>query len=242
MESLVGKTALITAAAQGIGRATVEAFAEAGATVIATDIDAEKVAELRGDRVEIHRLDVLDSAAVAELVRSLGRIDVLFNCAGVVHNGTLLDSTDHDLDFAFDLNVKAMVRTIRAVLPEMLERRNGCIINMASVASSVKDVPSRFAYSTTKAAVVGLTKSVAADYVAQGIRCNAICPGTVDSPSLQERLRAGGNYEAARGAFIARQPIGRIGRPEEIADLALYLATATYTTGQIHVIDGGWVN
>jgi 2-keto-3-deoxy-L-fuconate dehydrogenase len=240
MESLVGKTALITAAAQGIGRATVEVFAKAGAKVIATDIDAEKVAELRGDRVDTHRLDVLDSAAVAELVGSLGRIDVLFNCAGVVHNGTLLEATDRDLDFAFDLNVKAMVRTIRAVLPGMLERRDGCIINMASVASSVKGVPSRFAYSTTKAAVVGLTKSVAADYVAQGIRCNAICPGTVDSPSLQERLRAGGDYEAARAAFIARQPIGRIGRPEEIADLALYLAMATYTTGQIHVIDGGW--
>jgi 2-keto-3-deoxy-L-fuconate dehydrogenase len=242
MESLAGKTALITAAGQGIGRATVEAFAAAGARVIATDIDNAKLADLAADRVETHRLDVLDSATVASLIGGLGRIDVLFNCAGVVHNGTLLEATDADLDFAFNLNVKAMVRTIRAVLPGMLERRDGAIINMSSVASSVKGVPSRFAYSATKAAVIGLTKSVAADYVAQGIRCNAICPGTVDSPSLQERLRAGGDYEATRKAFIARQPIGRIGRPEEIAELALYLATATYTTGQIHVIDGGWVN
>jgi 2-keto-3-deoxy-L-fuconate dehydrogenase len=242
MASLAGKTALITAAAQGIGRATVEAFVTAGAQVIATDIDAGKLADLAGDSVETHRLDVLDGAAVAGLIGDLGRIDVLFNCAGVVHNGSLLEATDEDLDFAFNLNVRAMVRTIRATLPGMLERRNGAIINMASVASSVKGVPSRFVYGATKAAVIGLTKSVAADYVAQGVRCNAICPGTVDSPSLQGRLRAGGDYEAARAAFIARQPIGRIGRPEEIADLAVYLATATYTTGQIHVIDGGWVN
>jgi 2-keto-3-deoxy-L-fuconate dehydrogenase len=242
MERLAGKTALITAAAQGIGRASVEAFARAGARVIATDIDAGKLGDLAGEGIETHRLDVLDGAAVAEMIGGLGRIDVLFNCAGTVHNGTLLEATDEDLDFAFNLNVKAMVRTIRAVLPGMLERRDGAIINMASVASSVKGVPSRFVYGATKAAVVGLTKSVAADYVAQGIRCNAICPGTVDSPSLQQRLRAGGDYEATRAAFIARQPIGRIGRPEEIADLAVYLATASYTTGQIHVIDGGWVN
>jgi 2-keto-3-deoxy-L-fuconate dehydrogenase len=242
MASLAGKTALITGAAQGIGRATVDAFVTAGAQVIATDIDAGKLADLAGDSVETHRLDVLDGAAVAGLIGDLGRIDVLFNCAGVVHNGSLLEATDEDLDFAFNLNVRAMVRTIRAALPGMLERRDGAIINMASVASSVKGVPSRFVYGATKAAVIGLTKSVAADYVAQGVRCNAICPGTVDSPSLQGRLRAGGDYEATRAAFIARQPIGRIGRPEEIADLAVYLATATYTTGQIHVIDGGWVN
>ncbi|WP_419760300.1 SDR family oxidoreductase [Acidisoma sp.] len=240
MGSLTGKTALITAAAQGIGLASVEAFVTAGARVIATDIDDGKLAALEGS-AETHRLDVLDGAAVTRLIEGLGRIDVLFNCAGVVHNGTVLEATDDDLDFAFNLNVKAMVRTIRAVLPGMLERRDGVIINMASVASSVKGVPSRFVYGATKAAVVGLTKSVAADYVAQGVRCNAICPGTVDSPSLQQRLRAGGDYEATRAAFIARQPIGRIGRPEEIADLAVYLATATYTTGQIHVIDGGWV-
>ena len=242
MGSLAGKTALITAAAQGIGRASVEAFVHAGARVIATDIDAGKLADLAGDSIETYRLDVLDGAAVESLIGGLGTIDVLFNCAGVVHNGTVLEATDEDLDFAFNLNVKAMVRTIRAVLPGMLQRRDGVIINMASVASSVKGVPSRFVYGATKAAVVGLTKSVAADYVAHGIRCNAICPGTVDSPSLQQRLQAGGNYEATRAAFIARQPIGRIGRPEEIADLAVYLATATYTTGQIHVIDGGWVN
>jgi len=158
----------------------------------------------------------------------------------VVHAGSVMEASEKDLDFAFDLNVKAMARTVRAVLPGMLERRDGAIINMASVASSVKGVPNRFAYGVTKAAVIGLTKSIAADYVAHGVRCNAICPGTVDSPSLHDRLRAQGDYEAARKAFIARQPIGRIGTPEEIADLVLYLAQATYTTGQIHVIDGGW--
>jgi len=238
---LNGKTVLITAAAQGIGRASAEAFAAAGAQVIATDVNESKLADVAGrERIDIHRLDVLDSGAVDGVIGRIGPIDVLFNCAGVVHSGTILECSDRDLDFALDLNVKAMVRTIRAVLPGMLERRDGVIINMASVASSVKGVPNRFAYSASKAAVIGLTKSVAADYVAQGIRCNAICPGTVDSPSLQDRLRAGGDYEAARAAFVARQPIGRIGQPNEIADLVLYLATATYTTGQILVIDGGW--
>ncbi len=169
-----------------------------------------------------------------------GPIDVLFNCAGFVHNGTVLDCTEADWDFAFDLNVKSMFRTIAAFLPGMLSKGEGCIINMASVASSIKGVPSRFAYSTTKAAVIGLTKSVAADYVAKGIRCNAICPGTIESPSLEDRLRALGDYEKARAAFIARQPIGRIGKPEEIADLSVYLATATPTPpGRSHVIDGG---
>ncbi|WP_092500097.1 SDR family oxidoreductase [Faunimonas pinastri] len=241
MGTLSGKVALITAAAQGIGRSTAEAFAAAGARVIATDINEGKLAELDGlPGVETRRLDVLDRGAVESLFREIGPIDVLFNCAGVVHNGTILECSESDLDFAFDLNVKAMVGTIKAVLPGMLERGDGTIINMASVASSVKGVPSRFAYSASKAAVIGLTKSVAADYVSRGIRCNAICPGTVESPSLQDRLRAGGDYEGARAAFIARQPIGRIGQPDEIAQLALYLATATYTTGQIHVIDGGW--
>ncbi|MBE7249167.1 MAG: SDR family oxidoreductase, partial [Actinomycetospora chiangmaiensis] len=167
-------------------------------------------------------------------------VDVLFNCAGVVQGGTILEMPDADLDVALDLNVKAMIRTIRAVLPGMVERRDGAIINMASVASSVKGVPNRFAYGLTKAAVIGLTKAVAADYVAHNVRCNAICPGTVESPSLQERLRAQGDYEQARAAFIARQPIGRLGTPEEIADLAVYLAGATYTTGQAVAIDGGW--
>ena len=239
--SLQNKTALITAAAQGIGRASAEALARAGARVVATDINEAKLEELRGiPGITARKLDVLDEKNVAAVVADVGSIDILFNCAGIVHNGSLLDSTEKELDFAYDLNVKAMVRTIRAVLPGMLARADGCIINMSSVASSIKGVPSRFVYTTTKAAVIGLTKSVAADYVGRGIRCNAICPGTVETPSLQDRLRAQGDYDKARAAFVARQPIGRVGRPEEIADLVVYLATATYTTGQIHIIDGGW--
>ena len=239
--TLQNKTALITAAAQGIGRASAQALARAGARVVATDINEAKLAQLQGIAgIETRKLDVLDAKNVEAVVAAIGPVDVLFNCAGFVHNGTLLDSTQEELDFAYDLNVKAMVRTIRAVLPGMLARGAGSIINMASVASSVKGVPSRFVYSTTKAAVIGLTKSVAADYVGRGVRCNAICPGTVETPSLEDRLRSQGDYEKTRAAFIARQPIGRVGRPEEIADLVLYLATATYTTGQIHIIDGGW--
>ena len=239
--TLQNKTALITAAAQGIGRASAQALARAGARVIATDINEGKLAQLQGVAgIETRKLDVLDVKSVEAAVAAIGPVDVLFNCAGFVHNGTLLDSTERELDFAYDLNVKAMVRTIRAVLPGMLARGAGSIINMASVASSVKGVPSRFVYSTTKAAVIGLTKSVAADYVGRGVRCNALCPGTVETPSLEDRLRSQGDYEKTRAAFIARQPIGRVGRPEEIADLVLYLATATYTTGQIHIIDGGW--
>jgi 2-keto-3-deoxy-L-fuconate dehydrogenase len=241
MPSLTGKTCLITAAAQGIGHSSALAFARAGGRVIATDVNADKLRELDGEsNVETRVLDVLDDKAVDTACAEIGRIDVLFNCAGVVHNGTILECTDADLDFAFNLNVRAQVRTIRAVLPGMLERGDGAIVNMSSVASSVKGVPNRFAYSASKAAVIGLTKSIAADYVTRGIRCNAICPGTVDSPSLQERLKATGDYDKARRDFIARQPIGRIGTPEEVAELALYLATATYTTGHIHVIDGGW--
>jgi 2-keto-3-deoxy-L-fuconate dehydrogenase len=241
MPNLTGKIVLITAAAQGIGRASVEAFAAAGATVIATDINADKLAEL-GDlpNVSTRVLDVRSADAVKLAVANIGRIDVLFNCAGVVHSGTVLEMSDSDLDFAFDLNVKAQIRTIQAVLPQMLERKDGAIINMATVASSVKGVPNRAAYSISKAAVIGLTKSVAADYVTSNIRINAICPGTVESPSLHERWHATGDFEAAKQAFIARQPIGRIARPDEVADLAVYLAGATYTTGQIHVIDGGW--
>ncbi|MGF6175885.1 SDR family oxidoreductase [Ensifer sp. 4252] len=238
---LSGKVVLITAAAQGIGRATALAFAKAGAKVHATDINVDALAALAAEAdVETHRLDVRDGAAVEALVAKIGQVDVLFNCAGFVHAGSILDMKDADLEFAFDLNVKAMIRTIRAVLPGMLSRKDGSIINMASVASSIKGVPNRFAYGVTKAAVIGLTKSVAADYVADGIRCNAICPGTVESPSLQDRMRAQGDYETARAAFIARQPMGRIGTPEEIADLALYLAGATYTSGQAYAIDGGW--
>ncbi|ANG95173.1 SDR family oxidoreductase [Brucella pseudogrignonensis] len=236
-----GKTALVTAAAQGIGRASALAFAEAGAKVYATDINEAALKELEGvSGIITRKLNVLDEAEVKALVAEIGQVDILFNCAGVVHGGSILEMKDEDLDFAVNLNVKAMIRTIQAVLPGMLERKDGAIVNMASVASSVKGVPNRFAYGVTKAAVIGLTKAVAADYVAKGIRCNAICPGTVESPSLQDRLRAQGDYEEQRAAFIARQPIGRIGQPEEIADLAVYLAGATYTTGQAYNIDGGW--
>lgn len=239
--SLQNKKVLITAAGQGIGRATALAFVRAGAEVVATDINEQALASLAAEAgVTTRRLNVLDDAEVKAVVAETGPFDVLFNCAGFVHAGSVLDMKDEDLDFAFDLNVKAMIRTIRAVLPAMLEKGDGTIINMSSVASSMKGVPNRCAYSVTKAAVIGLTKSVAAEYVAKGIRCNAICPGTVESPSLQDRLKAQGDYDAARAAFIARQPIGRIGTPEEIADLAVYLAGATYTTGQAYAIDGGW--
>ena len=238
--SLNGKQALVTAAAQGIGRASALALAGAGARVLATDIDEVGLASLTGHGIETCRMDVRDDKSVAAAVARAGSVDILFNCAGCVHHGTILESTDEQLDFAYELNVKAMFRTIRAILPGMLERGDGCIINMASVASSVKGVPVRCVYGTTKAAVIGLTKSVAADFVGRGIRCNAICPGTVETPSLEGRLRAQGDYERTRAAFVARQPIGRIGRAQEIADLVVYLAGATYTTGQIHVIDGGW--
>lgn len=241
MVDLSAKTVFITAAAQGIGLASVHAFVAAGANVVATDINAGKLKDLDGIKGITPRvLNVLDAAAIDQAIHEIGRIDILFNCAGVVHNGTILEMPDKDLDFAFDLNVRAQVRTIKAVLPQMLARGDGCIINMATVASSVKGVPNRAAYSISKAAVIGLTKSVAADYVGKGIRVNAIAPGTVDSPSLHERWEATGDFEAARKAFIARQPIGRIAEPREVADLAVYLAGATYTTGQVHVIDGGW--
>ena len=241
MRELEGKTVVITAAAQGIGRASALAFAAAGARVVATDINEKLVGELNATPGIVPRkLDVLDDAAVKAAFAEIGPVDVLFNCAGFVHGGTILDMKDEEFDFAVDLNVRAMVRTIRAVLPGMLERGGGAIINMASVASSQKGVPNRFVYGLTKAAVIGLTKAVAADYVARGIRCNAICPGTVESPSLEGRMRAQGDYEATRAAFIARQPMGRLGTPEEIAGLAVYLAGAGYTTGQAYNIDGGW--
>ncbi|MGP2490267.1 SDR family oxidoreductase [Mesorhizobium sp. PUT5] len=241
MQTLQGKTVVVTAAAQGIGRASALAFAAAGAKVHATDVNEAALAGLSGaPGIVTSRLDVLDEDAVQATFVAIGPVDVLFNCAGFVHSGSILEMKDGDLDFALNLNVRAMVRTIRAVLPGMLERRDGSIINMASLAGAPKGVPNRFVYGLTKAAVVGLTKAVAADYVTRGIRCNAICPGTVESPSLEARMRAQGDYETARAAFIARQPMGRLGTAEEIADLAVYLAGATYTTGQAYNIDGGW--
>ena len=235
------RTVLITAAGQGIGRASALAFAAANARVYATDVNADALTDLQQVAgIQTRLLDVRDDAQVTQTIAEIGEIDVLFNCAGFVHAGTVLDVVDEDFDFAVDLNVRSMVRTIRAVLPGMLERKEGAIINVASVVGAAKGTPNRFIYSVTKAAVIGLTKSVAADYVASGIRCNAICPGTVESPSLEKRLRALGDYDAARAAFIARQPMGRIGEPEEIAALAVHLSNATYTTGQAYNIDGGW--
>lgn len=244
MGRLSGKTALVTAAAQGIGRATALAMAAEGARVIATDVNTEVLAQVTGDGIETRRLDVMDADSIAEAVAHCPRPDVLFNCAGYVANGTMLDCSDRDWDFSIALNMTAMFRMCKAFLPGMIENGGGSIINVASVASSVIAAPNRFAYGATKAGVIGMTKSIACDYIAQGIRANAICPGTVESPSLEDRLRATGDYEAARAAFISRQPIGRIGKPEEIAALAVHLASdeSGYTTGRAHVIDGGWAN
>jgi 2-keto-3-deoxy-L-fuconate dehydrogenase len=237
---LNGRIALVTAAGQGIGRATAEQFAREGARVIATDINKRALAQLAG--VEARELDVTNGASIAALAAEIGAVDVLFNCAGYVHTGTILECNEDDWDFSFSINVKGMYRMIRAFLPAMLAKGGGSIINMSSVASSVTGAPNRFVYGASKAAVIGLTKAIAADFVTQGIRCNAVCPGTVESPSLEDRLTATGDYDKARKAFIARQPMGRLGKPEEIAELVTYLASdaAAYTTGQIHVIDGGW--
>jgi 2-keto-3-deoxy-L-fuconate dehydrogenase len=243
MERLKGKTALVTAAGQGIGRASVERMAREGACVIATDVNEAMLAELEQvPGVTARRLDVLDGASIAALAADAGPVDILFNCAGVVHNGTVLEASEADWDFAFDLNAKAQFRMIRAFLPGMLVKGGGSIINMSSVAGPKKGPVNRAVYSASKAAVVGLTRAVAADYVTQGIRCNAICPGTVDSPSLHERLRATGDYDGALKAFIARQAMGRLGHADEIAALVCYLASdeAGFTTGTEHVIDGGW--
>ncbi len=245
MPSLTGRTAFVTAAGQGIGRATAVALAAAGAEVIATDVDVAKLVGLDSDQIRTRRLDVLDPSAISAAAGDAGPIDILFNCAGVVHQGTLLKATEADWTLAFDLNCRSMFRTMQAFLPGMLSRGRGCIINMASVASSLKGVPERFIYSASKAAVIGMTRSVAIDYVTRGIRCNCLCPGTVETPSLDERIAvnatAAGSIEAARAAFVARQPMGRLGTPDEIAALAVYLSSddAQFITGQAVVIDGG---
>ena len=243
-QRLKGKNVLVTAAGQGIGRASALAMAKEGAKVFATDVNMETLSTVRNanhENIEIFELDVRSDDSVREGVRRAVP-DVLFNCAGFVHNGTILEAQDEDWDFAFDLNLRSMLRTIRASLPGMLERGSGSIINMSSACSSIIGAPNRFIYGTTKAAVLGLTKSVAIDYITQGIRCNAVCPGTVDSPSLHDRLHATGDYDAAMQAFVARQPMGRIAQAEEIAALVVYLASdeRAFTTGEGHVIDGCW--
>jgi len=245
---LAGKSVLITAAGQGIGRATALRFLAEGATVWATDINQAALDTLAAEKPSIHTriLNVRDSASVIAVAEQIGTIDVLFNCAGYVHQGTVLECSEHDWDVSYDLNVTSMYRTCRAFLPGMLSAGKGSIINMSSVASSVKGAPNRAAYGATKAAVIGLTKAIAADYVARGIRCNALCPGTTETPSLSERViamtTADRDVEEVRKAFIARQPMGRLGRPEEIAQAALYLASddSSFVTGQALIIDGGW--
>jgi 2-keto-3-deoxy-L-fuconate dehydrogenase len=241
---LAGKTAFCTASGAGIGLATARAFAAEGARVIATDIAAGALAPLAAEGIETHPLDVTDPAAVAAMAAQVGAPDILFNCAGYVHSGTILDCDEAAFDFSLNLNVRALYRVTRAFLPAMLANGGGSIVNIASVASSIIAAPNRFVYGATKAAVIGMTKSVAADFVGRGIRCNAICPATVESPSLQARMEATGDPVAARAAFVARQPMGRIGAPEEIAALAVYLASdeSAFVTGQAIAIDGGWTN
>ena len=241
---LQGKIAFVTAAGQGIGAATTAAFTREGAQVLATDINEELLKKLAAANptIKTRTLDVRDTKAVNLLAAEIGAVDILFNCAGFVHQGSILDCSESDWDFSFDLNVKSMYRTCRAFLPAMAAARKGSIINMSSGASSIKGAPNRFVYGTTKAAVIGLTKALAVDFIKQGVRVNAICPGTVESPSLEQRIAALGDVEKARRDFIARQPIGRIGKPEEVAALAVYLASdeSAFTTGAIHIIDGGW--
>ncbi len=244
---LSGKTALVTAAGNGIGKATAQRFQDEGARVIATDINAEALRSLTGCETRV--LDVTDPAAIAALVAGIGPVDVLFNCVGYVDSGSILECSREAWDFSFGLNVTSMYEMCRAVLPGMLNKGAGAIVNVSSVASSIKGVPNRFVYGTTKAAVIGLSKAIAADFVSRGIRCNAICPGTVESPSLRDRLQAQAqaqttSVDTVRDAFVARQPIGRLGTPEEVAALAVYLAgdESGYTTGTINIIDGGWVN
>ncbi|NMJ40331.1 SDR family oxidoreductase [Roseomonas sp. JC162] len=243
---LAGKRCFVTAAGQGIGRAAALAMAAEGATVVATDLDAHKVGELGARGITHFPLNVLDDAAVEEAAKQAGPIDILFNCAGYVHQNTILSCTDEEWSFGFALNVRAMWKVARAFLPGMLERKRGSIVNMSSACSSVKGAPNRFLYGTTKAAVIGLTKSIATEYVSQGIRCNCLCPGTVDTPSLHDRISANaaaaGSVEAARAAFVARQLMGRLATAEEMAALVVYLASdeSAFVTGQSIVIDGGW--
>lgn len=242
MARLHNKTAVVSAAGQGIGRATAEAFAREGARVLALDINTDALGQLHG--CETRTLDACDPHAIAQLSDELGGIDILFNGVGHVHHGSILDCGERDWAFSLELNITSMYRMMRAFLPGMVERGGGSIINMSSVASSIKGVANRCAYGTTKAAIVGLTKATAADFVDRGVRCNAICPGTVETPSLEERIRADGDYEKTKAAFVARQPMGRLGRPQEIASLAVYLASdeSAFTTGTLQVIDGGWSN
>lgn len=244
MERLQGKVCLATAAGQGIGRATALAMLRAGGHVIATDINDVALEDLASQGLETAKLDVRDQASVEALRNRIGGVDVLFNCAGFVDHGTILDCDEERWAFSMDLNVTAMYRMMRAFLPGMIAKGSGSIINMASAASSIIAAPNRFVYGATKAAVIGMTKAVAADYVTQGIRCNAICPGTIESPSLDDRMRAQGDYETARAAFVARQPMGRLGKADEVAALAVYLASdeSAFTTGAAHLIDGGWSN
>ncbi len=249
-QRLAGKTAFVTAAGQGIGRAVADAFVREGANVIATDLNEALLAGLKGTPgVTARRLDVLDPAAITAAAKEAGAVDILFNGAGFVHAGSVLDCTEEEWAFAFDLNVRSQFRTIKAFVPGMLAKGGGSIINVASVAGSIKGAPNRFVYGTTKAAVIGLTKAVAADFITKGVRCNAICPGTVESPSLRDRIAAqakasGQTLEQVEAAFISRQPMGRLGRVEEIAALAVYLASdeSSFTTGTAQVIDGGWSN
>lgn len=244
MGRLSGKKALITAAGAGIGRASAEAFAREGAHVVATDINADALSALSAANIETQALDVTDPAAIARLFAAHADLDILFNVAGWVHHGTIEQCARADWDRSLLINLTSMYETCRAVLPNMLAKGGGVIVNMSSVASSVTGAPNRFAYGATKAGVIGLTKAIAADYAGRNIRCNAICPGTVDTPSLQGRMSAQGDYDTARQMFIARQPMGRLGTAEEIAHLAVYLASdeASFTTGAIHVVDGGWTN
>ncbi|MEQ8300686.1 MAG: SDR family oxidoreductase [Hyphomonas sp.] len=245
MGRLKGKSVLITAAGAGIGRAAAEIFAREGASVIATDIDEAALASLSSvSNVETEVLDVTDRDAIADLCQRNAGLDILFNVAGWVHSGTIEECERSDWDRSMLMNLTSMYELARNVLPNMVAKGGGVILNMSSVASSVTGAPNRFAYGTTKAGVIGLTKAIAADYVAKNIRCNAICPGTVDTPSLQGRMQAQGDYEKARQMFVSRQPMGRLGQAEEIANLALYLVSdeASFTTGAIHVVDGGWTN